>query len=69
MNNKTTGTPLTSSHTKQGGNDYILMQCSLLKAGMKKFGEGGRRSTIKELQQMLTREVFGKTNQDKLTYK
>ena len=48
-------------------NDYILTQYSL-KAGLKKFGEGGRKATMKELQQMLVREVFGETNQDKLTY-
>ena len=48
-------------------NDYILTQYSL-KAGLKKFGEGGRKATMKELQQMLAREVFGETNQDKLTY-
>ena len=39
-------------------NDYILTQYSL-KAGLKKFGEGGRKATMKELQQMLAREVFG----------
>ena len=32
------------------------------------FGEGGRKATMKELQQTLVREVFGETNQDKLTH-
>ena len=49
-------------------NDYILSQYSL-KVGLMKFGEGGRKVTMKELQQMLAREVFGETNQDKITYK
>ena len=49
-------------------NNYILTQYSL-KARLKKSGEGGRKATMKELQQMLAKEVFGETNQDKLTYK
>ena len=48
-------------------NDYILTQYSL-KARLKKFGEEERKATMKELQQMLARELFGKTNKDKLTY-
>ena len=49
-------------------NDYILAQYSL-KARLKKFGEGERGATMEELQEMLAREIFGETNQDKLTYK
>ena len=37
--------------------DYILTQYSL-KARLKKFREGGRKATMKELHQMLAREVF-----------
>ena len=48
-------------------NNYILTQYNL-RAGLKKFGEGGRQATMKELQQMLAKEVFGETNQDKLVY-
>ena len=48
-------------------NDYILTQYSL-KARLTKFGEGGQNATMKELQQMLAREVFGEANQNKLTY-
>ena len=48
-------------------NDYILTQY-IIRAGLKKFGEGGRKATMKELHQMLTREVFGNTIQGKLTY-
>ena len=48
-------------------NGYILTQYSL-RARLKKFGEVGRKATMKELQQILTREVIGETNQDKLMY-
>ena len=47
-----------SSEISQGIiNGHILTQLGL-GAGLKKFGEQGRKSTIKELKQMMSREVF-----------
>ena len=47
--------------------DYILTQYSL-KASLQKFREKGQKATMKELQQMLTSEVFGEVDQNSLTY-
>ena len=47
--------------------DYILTQYSL-KAGLRKFGEKGQNSTMKELQQMLAQEIVVEVDQNSLTY-
>ena len=47
-------------------NNSILAQYSL-RAGLKKFGQNGQYATIKELKQMLAREVFEEIDYNSLT--
>jgi len=47
-------------------NEYIMTQFNL-QAGLKEFGEEGKAATMKELRQMLTRDVFKEVNYSTLT--
>ena len=48
-------------------NGRILTQYTSLQAELKKFRESDKKATMKELRQILTREVFGETNHNNLT--
>eukprot|EP00536_Pseudo-nitzschia_multiseries_P009445 jgi/Psemu1/23192/gm1.23192_g len=57
----------TSIHQEQMIEDYILTQYSL-QTGLKKFGKAGMDATMKELKQMMAREVFGKIDYKELNH-